>query len=59
MSEQQSLREWLGRDRGQIALVFTDIVGSTKTANLGGDDQWMDILKKHFAKARFYKAKTW
>lgn len=54
LEQKQTLREWLGRDRGQVALVFTDVVGSTVLANQVGDDEWIDVLKAHFAKARFY-----
>lgn len=52
MTEKQSLQEWLGRDRGQIALAFTDIIGSTRTALFVGDKEWIEALKIHFDKAR-------
>jgi class 3 adenylate cyclase len=56
MSEHSSLLDWLGRNDGQIALVFTDIIGSTRLALSEGDDGWVRILKCHFARARDLKA---
>lgn len=35
-----------------LALVFTDIVGSTKKCNQFGDEQWTEILISHFRRAR-------
>jgi class 3 adenylate cyclase len=52
----KSLREWLGVDRGPLALVFTDIVGSTEMAVSMGDRMWIDVLIRHFTKARQYAA---
>jgi class 3 adenylate cyclase len=52
MAENLTLLQWLGRPDGQIALVFTDIVGSTKLAMSKGDDNWVRVLKCHFARAR-------
>jgi class 3 adenylate cyclase len=52
MAEKQSLQEWLGRERGQVALVFTDIIGSTAWALQVGDPDWIIVLKEHFTKAR-------
>lgn len=56
MAENLTLLQWLGRPDGQIALVFTDIVGSTKLAMSKGDDNWVRVLKCHFARARELKA---
>src|SRR6185295_10772895 len=56
MPENITLLEWLGRTDGQIALVFTDIVGSTKLAVSKGDDAWVQALKCHFQRARDLKA---
>ena len=55
MTETITLLEWLGRADGQIALVFTDIVGSTKLALSKGDDEWVKVLKCHFQRARDLK----
>jgi class 3 adenylate cyclase len=55
MPENITLLEWLGRADGQIALVFTDIVGSTKLAVSKGDDEWVKALKCHFRRARDLK----
>jgi adenylate/guanylate cyclase family protein len=35
-----------------LALVFTDIVGSTAKCNEFGDEQWIEILISHFRRAR-------
>lgn len=53
--KRESLRTWLGVDRGPIALAFTDIVGSTEMAISNGDRLWIDLLMEHFKKARYYK----
>ena len=55
MREIMSLGLWLGRSKRQIALVFTDIVGSTKLAISKGDDEWVQVLKCHFTRARELK----
>jgi class 3 adenylate cyclase len=47
----QTLQEWAGASR-IFALVFTDIVDSSTLANQLGDEKWIDLLLKHFAKAR-------
>ena len=46
-----SLQEWAGASR-IFALVFTDIVDSTALGSALGDEQWMLVLRKHFARAR-------
>jgi class 3 adenylate cyclase len=50
----QSLQEYAGapHNKGTLALVFTDIVGSTELNNHFGDDQWLFILQQHFDRAR-------
>lgn len=55
MAEDTTLLEWLGRADGQIALAFTDIVGSTRLALSKGDDEWVKALKCHFRRARDLK----
>jgi len=47
----ESLEDWVGSSR-ILALVFTDIVDSTKLGNALGDEQWIVILRQHFARAR-------
>ncbi len=49
--EGQTLQEWAGTSR-IFALVFTDIVDSTKLANELGDERWIDLFLKHCARAR-------
>lgn len=49
--QKQTLEEWAGRSR-QFALVFTDIVDSTRLANELGDESWIEVLSKHVAQAR-------
>lgn len=50
----QSLQEYAGapHNKGTLALVFTDIVGSTELNNHFGDDDWLSILLQHFDRAR-------
>src|SRR6266480_2657413 len=50
----QSLQEYAGapHNKGTLALVFTDIVGSTEMNNHFGDDEWLFILLQHFDRAR-------
>lgn len=50
----RSLGDWLGVERGPIALVFTDIVESTDLAITLGDREWVRMLIEHFKKARSY-----
>lgn len=50
-----TLQEWAGASktsRTTLALVFTDIVGSTALCLGLGDEQWIELLIKHFAQAR-------
>jgi len=46
-----TLAELAGKSE-MVALVFTDIVDSTKIANELGDERWIELLKIHFEKAR-------
>jgi class 3 adenylate cyclase len=50
----QSLQEYAGapHNKGTLALVFTDIVGSTDLNSHFGDDDWLSILLLHFERAR-------
>jgi len=50
------LREWVGRERSIIALVFTDIIDSTVIGKRLGDPAWIEALIKHFERARHYIA---
>ncbi len=46
-----TLQEWAGAGPASmttLALVFTDIVGSTELATQNGDKKWIEILMKHF-----------
>jgi class 3 adenylate cyclase len=52
--ESETVRTWLGRDFGSIALVFTDIYDSTSIALDLGEYAWMETLKRHFDSARHY-----
>src|SRR5437588_5960184 len=49
-----SLQEYAGapHNKGTLALVFTDIVGSTALNNHFGDDEWLSMLLQHFDRAR-------
>jgi WD40 repeat protein/class 3 adenylate cyclase len=46
------VKEWAGSSIATLALVFTDIVGSTAMANELGDEAYQQIRRKHFAQAR-------
>src|SRR5947209_14938092 len=47
----QTLQEWAGSSR-MVALVFTDIVESTTLGNQLGDEQWIELILKHFTQGR-------
>jgi class 3 adenylate cyclase len=47
----ESLEHWVGTSK-ILALVFTDVVGSTSLGRAFGDERWMQVLRKHFARAR-------
>jgi class 3 adenylate cyclase len=53
----QTLQEWAGAgaNKTTLALVFTDIVNSTAIGNTLGDDRWIELLMRHFARARELK----
>lgn len=51
-----TLEEWAGKSKLSLTCVFTDIVGSTRVARrLGGDDDWIPVVIKHFERARELK----
>jgi hypothetical protein len=53
-----TLQEWAGagpKSMTTLALVFTDIVGSTDIAVKNGDKKWIEILMEHFRQARWIK----
>lgn len=52
MTELRTLENWAGAQRTTLALVFTDIVGSTALGNTMGDERWTEVLIKHFNQAR-------
>jgi WD40 repeat protein/class 3 adenylate cyclase len=45
---------WAGGERATIAIVFTDIVGSTKLAVDKGDEEMWSIREQHFSLLRTY-----
>jgi class 3 adenylate cyclase len=49
--------EWAGADRTTLALVFTDVVGSTLLGDQLGDEQMSEIRHAHFNTARQLIAK--
>jgi WD40 repeat protein/class 3 adenylate cyclase len=49
--------KWAGADRTTLALVFTDVVGSTLLGDQVGDEEMSDIRHAHFGKARELVAK--
>jgi class 3 adenylate cyclase len=52
--QEKTLLEWAGTEKRQVALVMTDIIGSTALAK-GGDDKWVEMLKVHFHRARLLR----
>src|SRR6266850_1530428 len=50
-SMSESLEHWVGTSR-ILALVFTDVIESTSLGRALGDERWMIVLRKHFARAR-------
>ncbi|MCX5646091.1 MAG: adenylate/guanylate cyclase domain-containing protein [Phycisphaerae bacterium] len=48
----KSFVEWAGGERVTLAIVFTDIVGSTALGNEIGDEGMNEILKAHFEQGR-------
>lgn len=58
MDGQPTLEQWAGADGPSLALVFTDIVLSTKIGIERGDEAWIRDLQSHFAKGREYCAKS-
>jgi class 3 adenylate cyclase len=53
-----TLEQWAGKSKLSLTCVFTDIVGSTRVARrLGGDDDWIPVVIKHFERARELKDK--
>jgi class 3 adenylate cyclase len=48
-----SLQQWSGAQRVTLALVFTDIVGSTRLANRFGDEKWIEIMVAHAERGRY------
>src|SRR5436190_12019019 len=49
-----TLEQWAGPTPTTLAVCFTDIVGSTALCNSMGDRQWIEVLVKHFKKARSF-----
>lgn len=52
MQQEITLEEWAGANWLTLALVFTDIVGSTKQSTDMGDRAWSEVRRAHFAQAR-------
>ncbi len=48
----QSFRTWAGGSRSTLAIVFTDIVGSTMMANQIGNESFNQVLRAHYKKGR-------
>jgi class 3 adenylate cyclase len=53
MTQDKTLEEWAGGPMKTLALVFTDIVGSTELGRKLGDETWVDLLMNHFERARY------
>ena len=48
----ETLREWARDDRVTLAIVFTDIVGSTALGRALGDEQMNGVRCAHFGQSR-------
>src|SRR6516165_620698 len=48
----ETLREWARDDRVTLAMVFTDIVGSTALGRALGDEQMNGVRRAHFGHSR-------
>lgn len=48
----QSFRTWAGGARSTLAIVFTDIVGSTTIANQIGNENFNQLLRAHYRQGR-------
>jgi class 3 adenylate cyclase len=51
-AQSRGFQSWVGGADATLAVVFTDLVGSTALASKVGDGAMSDILQKHFDKAR-------
>jgi class 3 adenylate cyclase len=47
-----TLLEWAGKERATLAIVFTDIVDSTATGRMLGDETMNQVWEAHFTKSR-------
>ncbi len=50
--ERPSIRSWVGADKALLALVFTDVVGSTALANRLGNEAMSRVRRAHFERGR-------
>ena len=48
----KSFVEWAGDERVTLAIVFTDVVGSTALGNEIGDERMSDVRNAHFGQGR-------
>ena len=49
--------DWAGGDRATLAIVFTDVVGSTKLYEDLGDEKMDEVRQQHFDTGRSHLAK--
>jgi class 3 adenylate cyclase len=48
----QGFRQWAGGGRATLALVFTDVIGSTALASELGNEAWNELRRGHFRRGR-------
>jgi class 3 adenylate cyclase len=48
----RSFQEWAGAERVMLAIVFTDVVGSTALAEKLKEKKWAEVRRAHFAQCR-------
>ncbi|MBF0283959.1 MAG: hypothetical protein HQL51_05820 [Magnetococcales bacterium] len=51
-TQTQAFQEWAGGEQVTLAIVFTDIVGSTQLGEEIGDEAMNDVRRAHFAQSR-------
>src|SRR5256885_13848222 len=48
----RTLEQWAGSGFPTLALVFTDIIGSTQLAESVGNPEWIKMVLQHFERGR-------
>jgi class 3 adenylate cyclase len=51
-NSEKTLEQWAGCNYSPIALLLTDIIGSTNFIKAHGNNAWLEPLRRHFGRAR-------